>query len=221
MLLAKGASPLVMVNGLKSKTPYNYSKTKEVRNAFRRLMAREPTKWDYAVAQIPSPLTEDMEKLEREKEAQLEKERKKRGKPTTLKSATQNAKSPESYPTNKPVDKKKKKKSEAAQKDSDSEDEDLPSGSKKQPPPRQAPAGLLKTQAPKVQQASPEVERERRARAAEQRLLQQQVSLGVSPVGLTCAFCQRSLQGLVPFERLEFKYCTTKCVADHRKEINR
>ncbi|XP_028404605.1 ankyrin repeat and zinc finger domain-containing protein 1-like [Dendronephthya gigantea] len=48
-------------------------------------------------------------------------------------------------------------------------------------------------------------EREKRAVAAERRL------------GNICFNCSRSLQGLVPFERLSNKYCSTKCVQKHRK----
>jgi len=177
-----------------SKTPYNYSKTKEVRNAFRRLMARQPDRWDYVAAQIPSPLTEEMERAEREKEAQLEKDRKKREK------------------------KQSKKQKQKAGKGNDNESSDDEDG-KKAPPTVHAlkQQQLQKPLAPKVQQGSAELERERRARAAEQRLAQ----LGIAPNGPLCASCQRPLQGLVPFERLEFKYCSTKCVADHRKVLGR
>ncbi|XP_046851771.1 ankyrin repeat and zinc finger domain-containing protein 1-like isoform X2 [Xenia sp. Carnegie-2017] len=47
-------------------------------------------------------------------------------------------------------------------------------------------------------------EREKRAVAAERRL------------GTICFSCCRSLQGLVPFERLSYKYCSTECVKQHR-----
>ena len=48
-------------------------------------------------------------------------------------------------------------------------------------------------------------EREKRAVAAERRL------------GNICFNCSRSLQGLVPFERLSNKYCSTECVQKHRR----
>ena len=179
-----------------SKTPYNYSKTKEVRNAFRRLMARQPDRWDYVAAQIPSPLTEEMERAEREKEAQLEKDRKKREK-------KQN----------------KKQKQKAGKGDDNESSDDEDDDGKKAPPTVHSlkQQQLQKPLAPKVQQGSAELERERRARAAEQRMAQ----LGITPSGPLCTSCQRPLQGLVPFERLEFKYCSTKCVADHRRVLGR
>jgi hypothetical protein len=56
----------------------------------------------------------------------------------------------------------------------------------------------------------PEVRaREARAAAAERRL--------AGPNG--CASCRESLAGKVPFERLQFKYCSTDCVAKHRSTL--
>ena len=64
------------------KTAYDYCQTRELRNVFRRYMAEEPSKWNYTLAHVPSPLTPEMEKKEnekREKEKAKEKEKKKRG----------------------------------------------------------------------------------------------------------------------------------------------
>jgi hypothetical protein len=47
--------------------------------------------------------------------------------------------------------------------------------------------------------------REQRAAAAESRFL-----------GNRCANCKRSLEGMTPFERLSYKYCSTDCVSKHR-----
>jgi len=57
-------------------------------------------------------------------------------------------------------------------------------------------------------------DREKRALAAEKRLM---ASKGVI---LKCEQCKNEIAG-VPFERLEFKYCTTKCVLEHKKIIGR
>ena len=38
-----------------------------MRDCYRRFMAQQPMAYDYAAAQIPSPLTEDMERERREK----------------------------------------------------------------------------------------------------------------------------------------------------------
>lgn len=55
-------------------------------------------------------------------------------------------------------------------------------------------------------------EREKRARAAEIRFLQMQNKLEL------CAFCRVPLT-MIPFERLSFRYCSTKCVAEHKKQL--
>jgi hypothetical protein len=50
LLLARGVDPAVKNhNGV---PPYAVSKDKETRNAFRRFMAREPDRYDYATAQV-------------------------------------------------------------------------------------------------------------------------------------------------------------------------
>lgn len=51
--------------------------------------------------------------------------------------------------------------------------------------------------------------RELRAAAAEARLL-----------GNRCAGCRKPLEGLVPFERLSFKYCSIDCLNKHRQLLN-
>lgn len=64
----------------------------------------------------------------------------------------------------------------------------------------------------KVEEAKPPAQRARemRAAAAEARML-----------GNRCAGCRVSLDGILAFERLTFKYCSTKCVSKHRAELNR
>jgi hypothetical protein len=52
-------------------------------------------------------------------------------------------------------------------------------------------------------------EREKRALAAENRLKGAE----------NCANCGKALTGLVPFERLIYKYCTTQCVLQHRRKM--
>ena len=222
LLLERGANPSVMVKGVKNKTPYNFSKNLEVRNAFRRMMAREPARWDYAAAQIPSPLTEEMEKAEEEKKVQratqVEKERKKREKKKAHK-AKAAAGSEGSDDQEGDIDGHEHASSAARTSQSKSSGSVVGSGSKKPTAPG---VHVLREQGtPRIKQGPEELERERRARAAEQRLGSQQAASGVVPTGPRCTFCERSLQGLVPFERLEFKYCSTKCVAEHRKVINR
>ena len=52
------------------RVPYSVAKEKEVRDVFRRFMAQFPAAYDYGAAQIPSPLTETMEKERKEKIAE-------------------------------------------------------------------------------------------------------------------------------------------------------
>lgn len=39
------------------------------------------------------------------------------------------------------------------------------------------------------------------------------------PSGIICSFCKKGIVG-VPFERLDFKYCSTACVAAHRRALS-
>ncbi|GMH35473.1 hypothetical protein BSKO_03341 [Bryopsis sp. KO-2023] len=57
-LLQAGQSP-ESLDG-RRKTPYQVAPTKATRNVFRRFMAQQPDKWDYKIAGVPSPLTEEM-----------------------------------------------------------------------------------------------------------------------------------------------------------------
>ncbi|XP_025094264.1 LOW QUALITY PROTEIN: ankyrin repeat and zinc finger domain-containing protein 1-like [Pomacea canaliculata] len=60
-------------------------------------------------------------------------------------------------------------------------------------------------------------DREKRALAAERRLLQQSATSGAaSPVLSRCFQCGTDITGKVPFEYCDFKFCTPKCLKDHR-----
>lgn len=61
-------------------------------------------------------------------------------------------------------------------------------------------------------------EREKRALAAEKRFAQQLASKQTGTTS-SCQWCCASLDLLVPFERLSFKYCSTACVKAHRLDI--
>ena len=49
------------------RVPYVVAMEKAVRDCYRRFMASQPQLWDYTAAQVPSPLTENMERERREK----------------------------------------------------------------------------------------------------------------------------------------------------------
>ena len=76
ILMEYGTNPTVR-NG-NGQTPYAVSKNKATRDVFRRFMAAHPSAWDYSAAQIPSPLTEEMEQERGKREAEKRKERKKK-----------------------------------------------------------------------------------------------------------------------------------------------
>ncbi|KAK9810484.1 hypothetical protein WJX72_011395 [[Myrmecia] bisecta] len=72
------ADPAVL--DARGRPPYDVASEKSVRDAFRRFMACEPAKWDYAAAAVPSPLSEELEAQQQAKQAekkarQKEKER--------------------------------------------------------------------------------------------------------------------------------------------------
>ncbi|KAG0712157.1 Ankyrin repeat and zinc finger domain-containing protein 1 [Chionoecetes opilio] len=58
-------------------------------------------------------------------------------------------------------------------------------------------------------------DREKRALAAERRFQQQQQE-GAHPSLLRCFTCAQDITGITPFEYNDNKFCTTKCVRDHR-----
>ncbi|KAJ8352318.1 hypothetical protein SKAU_G00237940 [Synaphobranchus kaupii] len=61
-------------------------------------------------------------------------------------------------------------------------------------------------------------DREKRALAAEKRLVQQMASTGTEFTNTRrCWQCGESLLGKIPFEYLHFSFCTTRCVQQHRK----
>ena len=64
-LLLYGADPTI--KDATGKTPYLVAQQKGARDAFRRFVASHPGHWDWVAAQIPSPLTAEMEQAKREK----------------------------------------------------------------------------------------------------------------------------------------------------------
>ncbi|CAH1237947.1 ANKZF1 [Branchiostoma lanceolatum] len=74
LLMAAGADP--SLKDKKGRPPYVVCSSKEVRNEFRRFMAENPGKYDYVKAQIPAPLTEEMEQTRAAKQAEKRKAQK-------------------------------------------------------------------------------------------------------------------------------------------------
>ncbi|XP_041365063.1 ankyrin repeat and zinc finger domain-containing protein 1-like [Gigantopelta aegis] len=71
LLLNAGADPSVREKS--GKVPYFIASTKETRNEFRRFMASHPDKYDYVKAQVPCPLTADMEAERKQKDLEKKK----------------------------------------------------------------------------------------------------------------------------------------------------
>lgn len=145
-------------------TPFSMSADKLTRNAFRKYRADHPEKFDYIKAQIPEPLTAELEaKKEEKRRAQkvLKKQREKAEK-----------------------EEKKRKEEEEAEK----------------------------------KRFAALSDREKRALAAEKRLAAQLSSPGTTITNTRrCWQCGETLMGKVPFEYLDFSFCATRCLQEHRK----
>ena len=53
--------------------------------------------------------------------------------------------------------------------------------------------------------------------------VQQASMIGIPPslrAGV-CSWCGKSLAGVVPFERLQYKYCTMNCLKEHRTQLTK
>lgn len=65
-LLEQGLDPCI--KDARGRTPYMLATEKEVRNTFRRFMALNLDKWDWRAADVPSPLTKEMEESQAAKQ---------------------------------------------------------------------------------------------------------------------------------------------------------
>jgi len=75
--LSSVSFPLSYCRDSSGRSPYCLAREKAVRDVFRRFMAQFPTAYEYAAAQVPSPLTEEKERERREKAAEKKRERRK------------------------------------------------------------------------------------------------------------------------------------------------
>ncbi|XP_074551064.1 tRNA endonuclease ANKZF1 isoform X2 [Halichoeres trimaculatus] len=163
LLLDAGADPAC--RDKKGQTPYNVAPEKDTRNVFRKYMGENPDKYDYSKAQVPGPLTAEIESKQSEKkkaQRALKKQREKEQK-----------------------EEKRKQEQEAEEKK-------------------------------KFASLS---DREKRALAAERRLAEQVAATGAGISNVKrCWSCGESLLGKIPFQYLEYSFCTPRCVQAHRKE---
>ncbi|XP_070693907.1 tRNA endonuclease ANKZF1 [Pempheris klunzingeri] len=162
LLLDTGADPTCRDN--KGQTPYIVAPDKDTRTVFRKYMGENPDKYDYSKAQVPGPLTAEIESKQMEKKRAQKALRKQREKEQK--------------------EEKRKQESEAEEK----------------------------------RRFASLTDREKRALAAERRLAEQVAAAGANLTNVKrCWSCGESLLGKVPFQYLDYSFCTTRCVQAHRK----
>ncbi|XP_043104994.1 LOW QUALITY PROTEIN: ankyrin repeat and zinc finger domain-containing protein 1 [Puntigrus tetrazona] len=162
LLMDEGSDPAN--KDKKGQTPFGVAPEKDTRNAFRKYMAEHPHKYDYTKAQVPGPLTEEIE--------------------------------------SKKAEKKKAQKAARKQKEKEQKEEKL----KKQQEEEEKRRFIALS------------DREKRALAAERRLAEHMATTGVTLTTIRrCFQCGESLLGKIPFEYLEYSFCSPRCVQAHRK----
>ncbi|XP_052421677.1 ankyrin repeat and zinc finger domain-containing protein 1 isoform X2 [Carassius gibelio] len=162
LLMDEGSDPAS--KDKKGQTPYGVAAEKDTRNTFRKYMAEHPQKYDYTKAQVPGPLTEEIE--------------------------------------SKKAEKKKAQKAARKQREKEQKEEQL----KKQ------------QEEEEKRRFTALSDREKRALAAERRLAEHMATTGVTLTTIRrCFQCGESLLGKIPFEYLDYSFCSPRCVQAHRK----
>ncbi|XP_051564782.1 ankyrin repeat and zinc finger domain-containing protein 1 isoform X2 [Myxocyprinus asiaticus] len=162
LLLDAGSDPAN--KDKKGQTPYCVAPEKDTRNTFRKYMAEHPHKYDYTKAQVPGPLTDEIESKKAEKKKAQKAARKQR---------------------------EKEQKEEKLKKQQEEEEK---------------------------KRFTALSDREKRALAAERRLAEHVATTGVTLANIKrCFQCGKSLLGKIPFEYLDYSFCTPRCVQAHRK----
>lgn len=213
-LLEQESNPCIKDD--KGRTPYILAADKETRNVFRRFMAANPNKWDWHAANVPSPLTEEMEASQAAKQA--EKDAKRKAKAKEMKKLRKSKQKAQDQSTRLEVA------SVAVCYGQSAVSELLEKG--KALPNMQS--HVFQEDLKKVQA----MEREKRAAAAEKRMLASSKNSGnvatavSSNVGsrdmssdIHCSCCAASLAGKVPFHRYNYKYCSSSCMHHHREML--
>ncbi|XP_008057063.2 ankyrin repeat and zinc finger domain-containing protein 1 isoform X2 [Carlito syrichta] len=171
LLLEAGADPTV--EDSQARPPYAVAADKSTRNEFRRFMEKNPDAYEYHKAQVPGPLTPDME----------------------ARQAT------------------RKKKQKAARRQREEQQRKQREQEEQEQEEQQRFAALS--------------DREKRALAAERRFAVQS-GAPTPPIpdsavvnARRCWSCGASLQDLIPFHYLDFSFCSTRCLQDHRRRAGR
>ncbi|XP_037011358.2 ankyrin repeat and zinc finger domain-containing protein 1 isoform X2 [Artibeus jamaicensis] len=166
LLLEAGADPTVQDS--RTRPPYTVAADKSTRNEFRRFMEKNPDAYDYSKAQVPGPLTPEMEA----RQAMRKREQK--------------------------VARRQREEQQRKQREQEKREQE------------------------EQQRFASLSDREKRALAAERRLAAQlgalapQISDSAIANAQRCCSCGTSLQGLIPFHYLDFSFCSTRCLQDHR-----
>ncbi|XP_042192478.1 ankyrin repeat and zinc finger domain-containing protein 1 [Callorhinchus milii] len=162
LLMDSGCDPSVRDG--KGQPAYAVSADKETRNEFRKYMADYPEKYDYTRAQVPGPLTAEIQSKKAEKKR-----------------------------AQKAVKKQKEKEQREERKRKEGEEDEM-----------KRYAALS--------------DREKRALAAEKRFACQLAAGGGTLAhGRRCWLCGVSLLGRIPFEYLDYAFCSTRCLQEHRR----
>ncbi|XP_030658271.1 ankyrin repeat and zinc finger domain-containing protein 1 isoform X2 [Nomascus leucogenys] len=171
LLLEAGANPTVQDS--RARPPYTVAADKSTRNEFRRFMEKNPDAYDYNKAQVPGPLTPEME----------------------ARQAT------------------RKREQKAARRQREEQQQRQQEQEEREREEQRRFAALS--------------DREKRALAAERRLTAQ-LGAPTPPIPDSaivntrrCCSCGASLQGLTPFHYLDFSFCSTRCLQDHRRQAGR
>uniref|UniRef100_A0A2K6Q2F7 tRNA endonuclease ANKZF1 n=1 Tax=Rhinopithecus roxellana TaxID=61622 RepID=A0A2K6Q2F7_RHIRO len=171
LLLEAGADPTVQDS--RARPPYTVAADKSTRNEFRRFMEKNPDAYDYNKAQVPGPLTPEMEARQATRKREQKAARRQR---------------------------EEQQRRQQEQEEREREE--------------QRRFAALSDQ-------------EKRALAADRRLAAQ-LGAPTPPIPDSaivntrrCWSCGASLQGLTPFHYLDFSFCSTRCLQDHRRQAGR
>lgn len=166
LLLEAGADPTVQDS--RARPPYMVAADRSTRNEFRRFMEKNPDAYDYNKAQVPGPLTPEMEAQQATRKRERKAARRQR-------------------------EEQQRKQQEQEEREQEEQ-----------------------------RQFAALSDREKRALAAERRLAAQlgaptpQIPNSAIISAGRCWSCGTSLQGLIPFHYLDFSFCSTRCLHDHR-----
>ncbi|KAF6112707.1 ankyrin repeat and zinc finger peptidyl tRNA hydrolase 1 [Phyllostomus discolor] len=166
LLLEAGADPTVQDS--RTRPPYAVAADRSTRNEFRRFMEKHPDAYDYGKAQVPGPLTPEMEARQAMRKREQKAARRQR---------------------------EEQQRKQREQEEREQEEQ---------------------------RRFASLSDREKRALAAERRLAAQlgapapQIPDSAIANAQRCWSCGTSLQGLIPFHYLDFSFCSTRCLQEHR-----